>query len=155
MEAAEWNSVVNHLRANSSLSPPRLARNLFSPDLVFAVSVWGKDEARLSRIEDGHYLNTILELGPILVATAVRLEATLMRREMVGQPATPSSFIKSDKMVSTLNAWPAPSTLSFLHSQCHSRSLSLQTPTLTFTVVKALNAIPHYNIRQACWVWGF
>lgn len=106
MEAAEWNSVVNHLRADSSLSPPRLARNLFSPDLVCAVSVWRKDGARLSMIGDGHYLNTILELGPTLVATAVRLEATLMRREMVGQPVTPSSFINSDKMASTLNAWP-------------------------------------------------
>lgn len=74
-------------------------------------------------IGDGHYLNTILELGPSLVATALRLEATLMRREMAGQPATPSSFINSDKMVSTLNAWPSPSSLSFSHSQ----GLSLQT----------------------------
>lgn len=69
-------------------------------------------------IGDGHYLNTILELGPTLVATAVRLEPTLMRREMVGQPVTPSSFINSDKMDSTLNTWPSPSTLSFSHSQC-------------------------------------
>lgn len=55
-------------------------------------------------IGDGHYLNTILELGPTLVATAVRLEPTLMRREMVGQPVTPSSFINSDKMDSALYA---------------------------------------------------
>lgn len=54
-------------------------------------------------IGDGHYLNTILELGPTPVATAVRLETTLMRREMMGHPATPSSFINSDKMVSTLS----------------------------------------------------
>lgn len=111
-------------------------------------------------IGDGHYLNTILELGPTLVATAVRLEATLMRREMVGQPATPSSFINSDKMVSTLNAWPSPSTLSFSHSQSHSQSLSLRTATLPclevpyifvvpFTWVEALNAIPDYNTPQA------
>lgn len=67
-------------------------------------------------IGDGHYLNTILELGPTLVATAVRLEPTLMRREMVGQPETPSSFINSDKMDSALCAWPSPSTLFFTFS---------------------------------------
>lgn len=69
-------------------------------------------------IGDGHYLNTILELGPTPVATAVRLETTLMRREMMGQPATPSSFINSDKMVSTLsrNAQQPPSTSSFSQS---------------------------------------
>lgn len=66
-------------------------------------------------IGDGHYLNTILELGPTPVATAVRLETTLMRREMMGHPAPPSSFINSDKMVSTLsqNAAQPPSTSSF------------------------------------------
>lgn len=149
MEAAEWNSVVNHLRADSSLSPPRLARNLFSPDLVCAVSVWRKDEARLSMIGDGHYLNTILELGPTLVATAVRLEPTLMRREMVGQPATPSSFINSDKMDSALYAWPSPSTLSFSHAQ----GISLQTTTLPFLFIRIV--IPEYNSQQACWVRAF
>lgn len=41
-----------------------------------------------------------------------------MRREMMGQPATPSPFIKSDKMVSTLsrNARQPPSTSTFSQS---------------------------------------
>lgn len=73
-------------------------------------------------IGDGHYLNTILELGPTPLATAVRLETTLMRREMMGQPATPSPFINSDKMVSTLsrNAQQPPSTSTFSQSATHS-----------------------------------
>lgn len=95
-------------------------------------------------IGDGHYLNTILELGPTLVATAVRLEPTLMRREMVGQPVTPSSFINSDKMDSALYAWPSPSTLSFSHTQ----GISLQTTTLPFLFIRIV--IPEYNSQQAC-----
>ena len=78
-------------------------------------------------IGDGHYLNTILEPGPTPLATAVRLETTLMRREMMGEPATPSPFINSDKMVSTLswNAQQPPSTSTF--SQCATHSAFVQT----------------------------
>lgn len=97
-------------------SSPR--QESFSPWPCLPLCLWRKDGARLSMIGDGHYLNTILELGPTPRATAVRLETTLMRREMMGQPATPSPFIKSDKMVSTLsrNARQPPSTSTFSQS---------------------------------------
>lgn len=79
-------------------------------------------------IGDGHYLNTILEPGPTPLATAVRLETTLMRREMMGQPATPSPFINSDKMVSTLsrNAQQPPSTSTFSQSATLSAFVYIQ-----------------------------
>lgn len=127
MEAAEWISAVNHLRATPSLSPlPH--QESFSLWPCLPLCLWRKDGARLSMIGDGHYLNTILELGPTPRASAVRLETTLMRTEMMGEPATPSPFINSDKMISTLswNAHRPPSTLTF--SQCVSHSAFVQTP---------------------------
>lgn len=111
-------------------SSPR--QESFSPWPCLPLCLWRKDGARLSMIGDGHYLNTILEPGPTSLASAVRLETTLMRREMTGQPATPSPFISFDKMVSTLlwNAQRPQSTSTF--SQCvllcafvHTQSLYL------------------------------
>lgn len=90
-------------------------------------------------IGDGHYLNTILEVGPTPLATAVRLATTLMRREMMGQPATPSPFINSDKMVSTLsrNARQPPSTSTF--SQSATLSAFVCTQSLYPTCLLALH----------------
>lgn len=115
-------------------------------------------------IGDGHYLNTILEPGPTPLATAVRLETTLMRREMMGQPATPSPFINSDKMVSTLsrNAQQPPSTSTFSQSATHSAFVYTQSlyPTCllaphTFCFIGYLYsarsvAIPACDTQQPC-----
>lgn len=102
----------------------------FSPWPCLLLCLWRKDGARLSMIGDGHYLNTIFEPGPSPLATTVRLETTLMRRKMMGHPATPSPFINSDKMVSTLswNAQQPPSTsinIDFF-TMCHSVHLSAE-----------------------------
>lgn len=99
-------------------SSPR--QESFSPWPCLPLCLWRKDGARLSMIGDGHYLNTILEPGPTPLANAVRLETTLMRREMMGQPATPSAFINSDKMVSTLPKFPATSINIDFFTMCHS-----------------------------------
>lgn len=113
-------------------------------------------------IGDGHYLNTILEPGPTPLATAVRLEPTLMRRKMMGQPATPSPFINSDKMVSTLsrNAQQPPSTSTF-STMCHSRCICLHQSSYpacllaphTFVLLDCLYsagsiAVPIFDTRQ-------
>lgn len=116
-------------------SSPR--QESFSPWPCLLLCLWRKDGARLSMIGDGHYLNTILEPGPTPLATAVSLETTLMRREMMGQPATPSPFINSDKTVSTLssNAQQPPSTSTFLQSA--TLSAFVYTPSLYPTCLLA------------------
>lgn len=121
-----------NLSSKSSQSRPIPISSLprqesFSPWPCLPLCLWRKDGARLSMIGDGHYLNTILDSGPTPLATAVRLETTLMRREMMGQPATPSPFINSDKIVSTLprNAQQPPSTSTF--SQYATRSAFVHT----------------------------
>lgn len=113
--------------------------------------LWRKDGARLSMIGDGHYLNTILEPGPTLLASAVRLETTLMRRETMGQPTTPSSFINCDKKVSRLswNAWQPPSTLTFSQYAIHSSSKVLLSLALLFFLARCIFLMNTYTELEA------
>lgn len=129
----------------------------FSPWPCLLLCLWRKDGARLSMIGDGHYLNTIFEPGPTPLATAVRLETTLMRRKMMGHPATPSPFINSDKMVSTLswNAQQPPSTsinIDFF-TKCHSVHLSTHLSSPYFSHIGNLYSVriisnPALNTQQ-------
>lgn len=97
----------------------------FSPWPCLLLCLRRKDGARLSMIGDGHYLNTILEPGPTPQATALRLETILMRRKMMGQPATPSHFLNSDKMVSTAFQNTTLSTSTFSQSAISSSFVSI------------------------------
>lgn len=157
-----------NLSSKSSQSRPIPISSLprqesLSPWPCLPLCLWRKDGARLSMIGDGHYLNTILEPGPSPLATAERLETTLMRREMMGQPATPSSFINSDKMVSTLcrNAQQPPSTSTF--SQCATHCAFVYRAFLSFLFISSSYfcfigclysarsiAIPAFDTQRPC-----